>query len=120
MRTVLLELLRLAGVVLLFYAVYATCPPYAGAATVTPIQAQYADGPRVTGAAITAAANSCVCEYYAGLCRTAPTAGPNLPLRRYIHGAACGAPDGARITGMTYLSDMLGVVRTVIIEWSNP
>jgi hypothetical protein len=76
--------------------------------------------PVVKGAAVAASGDSCVCELNAaGLCRTGPGR-VDLQPREYVYSYQCGAPVGSRIIRMTYLGDLLGTVRSIVIEWQPP
>lgn len=76
-------------------------------------------GDRVLGAAVTVdGSRSCVCELtlFAGTCKM-PAGWPNTPPQQFIFGVTCGAPAGSRVTRATYLSDQMGQVRSIIMEW---
>lgn len=77
--------------------------------------------PVLKGAAVVTAGNSCLCELNgAGKCKAGPQYGDLLPQRFIVLAPQCDAPQGSRIVRMTYLGDMLGNVRSIVIEWQPP
>lgn len=79
----------------------------------------YAGGQRALGVAVTVeGSNACVCQLtpFMGLCHM-PYGDPGLPPPQFIYGKTCLAPAAARVVRSTYLSDELGNVKAIIMEW---